>query len=437
MNLNEIIKITKGKLISGEITNKTLGKLCVDSRKIEQNDIFVAIKGENVDGNNYIEDIIDISSLIITTKNIKYSSKTPIIKVKNAYKAITKIGKYNRTKHINKPLIAITGSVGKTTTKELISQILNTEYNVLKTEGNKNNELGVPLMLSQINDNHEIIVLELGMNHRNEIKRLTKICKPDIAIITNIGTAHIGNLKSQKNILKAKLEIITKMKNKTLIINGNDKFLKTIKKIKKLKIIKTKKINDVIINNKLNFKVNINKKSYQISYPTPNKCLIDNINIAIETAKLYNIKPENIINTINNFKQVKNRSNIINLNNNITLIDDTYNASLESIKGSLELLKNTKNKKLLILGDVLELGKKTKEIHKQIETEIDKVKNIKTITVGENTKIIKQGKHFNNNQEIINYLEQKELKNITILIKGSRRMHLEEIKDYLTNKYSL
>jgi len=437
MNLNEIIKITKGKLISGEITNKTLGKLCVDSRKIEQNDIFVAIKGENVDGNNYIEDIIDISSLIITTKNIKYSSKTPIIKVKNAYKAITKIGKYNRTKHINKPLIAITGSVGKTTTKELISQILNTEYNVLKTEGNKNNELGVPLMLSQINDNHEIIVLELGMNHRNEIKRLTKICKPDIAIITNIGTAHIGNLKSQKNILKAKLEIITKMKNKTLIINGNDKFLKTIKKIKKLKIIKNKKINDVIINNKLNFKVNINKKSYQISYPTPNKCLIDNINIAIETAKLYNIKPENIINTINNFKQVKNRSNIINLNNNITLIDDTYNASLESIKGSLELLKNTKNKKLLILGDVLELGKKTKEIHKQIETEIDKVKNIKTITVGENTKIIKQGKHFNNNQEIINYLEQKELKNITILIKGSRRMHLEEIKDYLTNKYSL
>jgi len=345
MNLNEIIKITKGKLISGEITNKTLGKLCVDSRKIEQNDIFVAIKGENVDGNNYIEDIIDISSLIITTKNIKYSSKTPIIKVKNAYKAITKIGKYNRTKHINKPLIAITGSVGKTTTKELISQILNTEYNVLKTEGNKNNELGVPLMLSQINDNHEIIVLELGMNHRNEIKRLTKICKPDIAIITNIGTAHIGNLKSQKNILKAKLEIITKMKNKTLIINGNDKFLKTIKKIKKLKIIKTKKINDVIINNKLNFKVNINKKSYQISYPTPNKCLIDNINIAIETAKLYNIKPENIINTINNFKQVKNRSNIINLNNNITLIDDTYNASLESIKGSLELLKNTKNKR--------------------------------------------------------------------------------------------
>ena len=184
MNLNEIIKITKGKLISGEITNKSLGKLCVDSRKIEQNDIFVAIKGENVDGNNYIEDIIDISSLIITTKNIKYSSKTPIIKVKNAYKAITKIGKYNRTKHINKPLIAITGSVGKTTTKELISQILNTEYNVLKTEGNKNNELGVPLMLSQINNNHEIIVLELGMNHRNEIKRLTKICKPDIAIIT-------------------------------------------------------------------------------------------------------------------------------------------------------------------------------------------------------------------------------------------------------------
>lgn len=436
MNLNEIIKITKGKLISGENNNQILGKLCVDSRIIEQNDIFVAIKGNNTDGNNYIKDIIDKVSLIITTKNITSQSKTPIIKVKNEYKAITKIGEYNRTKYINKPLIAITGSVGKTTTKELISQILSTKYNVLKTNGNQNNELGVPLMLSQINDNHDIIVLELGMNHKNEIKRLTKLCKPDTAIITNIGTSHIGNLKSQKNILKAKLEIVTNMNDKTLIINSNDKYLKKIKKLKNIKIIKTKKVNNIIINDKLNFKVNINKNQYQISYKTPNKYLVDNINIAIETAKLYNIEPNNIINSINNFKPVKNRSNIIKLNNNNTLIDDVYNASFESIKASLELLKN-KDKKLLILGDVLELGKQTKKIHKQIEKEIKKIKNIKLITVGKNTKIINEGIHFNTNQEIIDYLDNKNIKNTTILVKGSRKMKLEQINEYLLNKYFL
>ena len=184
MYLSELISVIKYELISGEIHDKKLGKICVDSRLMEENDIFVAIKGDNTNGNNYINEVINKASLIITEEYIKLDSKVPVFKVKNAYKTIIAIGTYNRLKYINKPLIAITGSVGKTTTKELIYEILSSKYNVLKTDGNKNNDLGVPMMLSRINEKHDIIVLELGMNHLNEIKKLSKMCKPNTCIIT-------------------------------------------------------------------------------------------------------------------------------------------------------------------------------------------------------------------------------------------------------------
>jgi len=435
MTLLELIKITKGKIISGEKQNKELGKICIDSRIIEKNDIFIAIKGNNTDGNNYIKDVINNASVIITTKKIKMNHKTPIIKVKNIKKAIIKIGKCNRKKYISKPLIAITGSVGKTTTKELISEIFKTKYNILKTKGNYNNDIGVPLMLSQITDKHDIIILELGMNHLKEIKRLSKICKPTTSIITNIGTSHIGNLKTQKNILKAKLEIIKGMKNGILIVNGSDKYLGKIRNNKNYNILKTnqKNVNNIIINDKLNFNIIINNKTKTIKFDIPNKYLIENILLAIEVSKLYQIPVNNIIKQINNFKPLNKRSNIINLKNNITLIDDCYNASLESIKSSLSLLENINKEKIAIIGDVLELGAHSKKIHKQIEQELLKIKNLNIITVGKNTKVIKSGTHFNTNNEVINYLKTKNLSNKAILIKGSRGMHLEEIKEFIDN----
>ena len=401
MELKEILKITKGKIISGELKNKEVGKICINSKLLEQNDIFITLKGNKTDGSKYIKDVIEKASLIITNKRIKLKSKTPIIKVKNTSKALKQIGKYNRIKYIDKPLIAITGSVGKTTTKELISHIFKTKYNILKTYKNYNNQIGVPLMLSRINENHDIIILELGMNHLKEIEKLSKICRPQTSIITNIGTSHIGYLKTQENILKAKLEIVKGMKKGNLIINGNDFYLNKIKKNKKYSIIKTNEncISNISIDDKLHFKINIKNKEYNIDFDIPN------------------------------------RLNIIKLKNNIKLIDDTYNASLESIKSSLSILENKENK-LVILGDVLELGKHSKEIHKKIEEELNKIKNINLLKTGKYTKEIKKGKHFKDNKEIIKYLNKKNLKNLTILIKGSRGMHLEEIKDFLLKKYS-
>ena len=380
MTLKEIIKITHGKIISGKYSNKEVGKICIDSRIIEPNDIFITLKGKNTDGYKYIEETIDKAAVIITDKKIKQNKKTPIIKVRNTKKALQKIGIYNRNKYIDKPVIAITGSVGKTTTKELLAEIFKTKYNILKTEGNMNNDLGVPITLSKINKNHDIIILELGMNHLKEIEKLSKMCKPQTAIITNIGTAHIGNLKTQENILKAKLEITKYLNHGNLIINGSDFYLNKIKENKKYSILITneKIINNIIKNEKLFFDINIKNKIYKIEFNIPNKYLIENILLAITTAQIYEIPTNNIINAINSFKTPNNRSNIIKLDNNITLIDDTYNASLESIKSSLTLLE--KKESIVILGDVLELGTHTEEIHKKIEHELI-TQNIKEIHI--------------------------------------------------------
>lgn len=438
MTLKEILKITKGKIISGKKENIEVGKICIDSRVIEKNDIFITLQGKNTNGYKYIEEVIDKASLIITNKKIKLKNKTPIIRVRNTKKALIKIGKYNRKKYIDKPLIGVTGSVGKTTTKELIGNIFKTKYNILKTRKNYNNEIGVSLMLSEIKDKHDIIILELGMNHLGEIKKLSKLCKPTTGVITNIGTAHIGNLKTQENILKAKLEIIKGMKKGDLIINGSDFYLNRIKPRKNISIIKTneKDINNIFLNEKLNFDIKINNNTYNINFNIPNKYLIENILLAIKVGIIYQIPMNNIIKAINNFKSPDNRSEIINLKNNITLINDTYNASLESIKSGLSMLENIKKEKLAIIGDVLEVGDSYELIYKQIEKEILKIENINLITVGTYTKIINTGIHFNNNEEIIEYLNKKELKNTTILLKGSRNMHLEEIKEYLVKYYT-
>ena len=182
--------------------------------------------------------------------------------------------------------------------------------------------------------------------------------------------------------------------------------------------------------------IKINNNTYNINFNIPNKYLIENILLAIKVGIIYQIPMNNIIKAINNFKSPDNRSEIINLKNNITLINDTYNASLESIKSGLSMLENIKKEKLAIIGDVLEVGDSYELIYKQIEKEILKIENINLITVGTYTKIINTGIHFNNNEEIIEYLNKKELKNTTILLKGSRNMHLEEIKEYLVKYYT-
>ena len=437
MNLREVIKATHGMIVSGERTNKEVGKICTDSRLIEKGDIFVAIRGERTNGNKYIEDVIETASLIITDRFTISKSRTPILKVFNVRKAITAIGKYNRKKYGEQPLIAITGSVGKTTTKELIAHILETKYNILKTEGNQNNEIGVPVTLSKITDKHDIIVAEIGMDHLKEIEKLSRICRPSTAVITNIGTSHIGALKTQENILKAKMEITKYLKKGDLVINGNDSFLNTIKENKNYGIIRTSEdiIENLRVEDKMYFDIKLSDKTYNIEFSIPNKYLLANILLAVKVAEIYQIQPSAIARALNTFEGAKGRLENIELSNNITLINDCYNASPESIKSSLSVLNNTKKKKMAIIGDVLELGEHSQALHKKIEKSLEEIEDLRVVTVGEATKIINLGRHFNNNEELKEHLNRAKLDDTTILIKGSHGMHLEEITDFLIEKY--
>lgn len=433
MNIDVLLKIIGGKFLN-DGTKRKIKDIKIDSRQIEKDDAFIALIGINFDGHDYIKEVLKRKpSVIILCKKIDIKTKVPIILVEDTYDSLMKIGAFFRYKY-DIPVIAVTGSVGKTTTKEIISDILSKKYRVLKSEKNYNNHIGLPLTLSKLNNNYDICVLEMGMNHSGEISKLSKVAKPNIGVITNVGTSHIGNLGSKKNILKAKMEILDGMEEGLLIVNGKDKLLKNMEYHNILKCGKKLKPYDIRVSDKVSFKLVINNEIHKFYYNSPNKNIIMNFVIAIQIGIIFNVDVEDIKDSLISYKMPKERMNIIT-KNTIKIINDCYNASLESVIASINVLKNDKNKKIVILGDILELGKYTVKIHKEIGKHLRKLKNTDILLVGDNVKYIKSKncRYFNTNEELIDYLSDLNLDNTTILIKGSRRMHLEEVSKYLSD----
>lgn len=437
MSYEYICSLIDGKFIN-EVDNVILnGEFKVDSKKISDGDCFIAINS----GYKYIDDAIKNGARLIITEKEVSSKDVSIIKVNNIIEAIGLLGLEIRERNIDKSVVAITGSVGKTTTKELISLILEKKYKVLKTEGNMNNEIGVPITLFNLDENYDICVLELGMNHLKEISYLSKIIKPNDALITNIGTSHIGYLKSKKNILKAKSEILDGMDNGTLFINGDDRYLNKIKYQNKYRVgignnndlVAT---NIITTQNRLYFNIKYNSRTYNVVFNIPNKALITNVLLAIAVGIKYKVNIDDIINSIEEYKPVKHRNDVLKLSNNITLIDDCYNCSYESFVAGIEQLKQYNKDKLVIFGDILELGKYSKKIHKKIG-KILKENKYNSLLVGTESRYSsnKYSLSFKSNQELIKYLNDNSLNNVVIYIKGSHGMRLDEVRDYIIKKY--
>lgn len=445
LTIANIINITNGKVINKVISDNLITEMKIDTRKLNEGDLFIAIKGNNYNGHDYIKQAVENKVCgIIIDEDIKIpKTKIPIIKVESTYDALILIATHIRLKH-DVPLIAVTGSVGKTTTKELIYDILSNKYNVLKNIDNNNNHIGLPLTLFRLKDEHDIIVTELGMNHFGEIKRLSNICKPNVSVITNIGTSHIGNLGSKKGIFKAKMEILDGMKKGILVINGDDKYLKKVKNNKRIEIYKcgTKNNNHLKAQNikcyfdKTTFDVKIDGNIYEITFNVPGRHLINNVLLALQIGIFFNVDINDMIESIKNYQSVDKRMSIIKLDNNITLIEDCYNSSYESLIGVLELIKDVKTHKLIILGDILELGKYSRKIHLKVGKYLKKIKNSTILLVGNEINVVKKkSQHFTNNNELIDYLNNISISDTIILIKGSRRLHLEEIKAYFQKRY--
>lgn len=427
MTLNELIRVVNGKSIIN--SEQIINNIKTDTRKIDSGDIFIALKGKNYDGHNYILEALQKGAIACI---VEKSINEYCIEVNSTFESLFLLGNYFRNKY-NIPLVAITGSNGKTTTKDLLFDVLSSKYNVIKNEGNKNNIIGVSDTLFKLNKNNEIIIMELGTNHLNEISYLSKMCNPNIALITNIGSSHLEYFKNKKNIFKEKTSVLEGMTSKNLIVNGDDKYLK---KLNCFKCGKNKKNNLRAYNIKeyidhITFNIYLDEE-YEIKFNNPGIFFVNNILLVIKVGLLYNIDIKIIIEKINSFKLTEKRMNIIKINDN-ALINDCYNSSYESVCGGINYLMQIKNKKILILGDILELGKHSKRIHKKINRKLRKLKNKEVLTIGKYTKYIK-GIHFDNIDEFINYIKGVKISNSYIYVKGSRRMNLDKFIDYMISK---
>lgn len=455
LKIKEIIEETNAKLIQGN-QEEICQNFSKDTRTIKQGDTYIAIKGENFDGNQFWKQALDQGASTVIIENIpisqedkkKYADKN-IIKVEDTLEALYKIAKKKREKY-QIPVIAITGSVGKTSTKDIVANVVTQKYKTLKTEGNNNNNIGLPFTVLKLQD-EEALVLEMGMNHFGEIKLLSNIAKPDLCIITNIGTSHIGNLGSRENILKAKLEILEGTQNPKIILNNDNDLLHNWEQknqnnydiytygIKEPSDINAQNIE--LKENQGKFTCNINDKEIKITVPVGGEHFILNALCAVSVGKALNIETEKIIKGIEEFELTKKRMDITQMPNGIKIINDAYNASLESMKASLKYLAEFKNnRKIAILGDMLELGEYTEKLHEEVGKVVYQNKIDILITSGKNAKAIsKQAKQegmkeeaiidCKNQEEIIEKLKQIIKEEDVILLKASNGMRFYELPE--------
>ncbi len=445
--IKDIIKLCDGKLLSGD-ENIVINNIKIDSRKINDGDIYVGIRGEVNDGNIFFEDAINRGAKAIIVDNSKldydkYSDVTIVI-VKDTVWCLQELARYKRSLFKGE-VIAITGSVGKTTTKDMVASILSEKYKVLKTEGNYNNHIGLPLTILNYTL-EDVMVVEMGMSHEGELSLLSRIAKPTLSIITNVGTAHIGNLGSRENILKAKLEILDGMDNKKLIINNDNDMLHEYY-IKNSDNVITVGINSDSMYRAVNVRDNclffdIDGYLENVKNVYMNEAYIINLLVGYAVGSLLGLTNEEYLNGVKKVTLSSKRLEMVMNKYGYNIINDSYNANYDSMKVGLEYLHNINysGRKIAVLADMLELGEYSKKMHEDVGIEVVKNKIDVLVTVGEyaryiNDKSISVGfnknnsYHYDSNIECIDFLKGFLKRGDTVLFKGSNGMKLYEIID--------
>lgn len=445
MKLKEIIEITKGKLVCGD-ENIEVQDFERDTRNLKLGDVYVAIKGEKFDGNKFYKTAIEKGAIACILSEMPEEKLSNIILVEDTIKAVQDLARYKRSLY-NIPVVAVTGSVGKTSTKDIIASVMSQKYNVLKTQGNLNNNIGLPFTILSLKD-EDAMVIEMGMNHLGEISLLTSIAKPTLAVITNIGTAHIGNLGSRENILKAKLEILEGLQGNSIVINNDNDLLNAWKEnsiSEENQIVSSNNYNVITygINNKdsnyvaENIKLYENKSTFnmneeKIEVPVAGEHFVLNALCAIAVGSYFEIPMEKIKQGISNFELTKNRMEIVNHPSGAIIINDTYNANYDSMKAAIQYLEKIEGRrKIAVLGDMLELGEYSEKLHREIG---DIIKNIDIlITVGNLGKYINENAkisnkiHCNSNEEAVFRIKNIIQPQDAILLKASNSMKFGEI----------
>lgn len=428
---------------------KEVSGVTIDSRKIEKDYLFVAIRGARVDGHMFISQVIENGALCAISEKRIENAAHPYILVNSSEQALKDIAEhYRKSLHIK--VIGISGSVGKTSTKEMIGSVLEQKYSVLKTAGNFNNEIGLPLTIFNIREEHEIAILEMGISDFGEMERLARMARPDICVLTNIGCAHIEQLKTREGILKAKTEMFQFMnKSGSIILNGDDDMLAAVKPANGIKPVffGLSDHRDVYASDL----INLGLKGTTCTIHTPQGTLTAAISIpgahmvlnalsAAAVACELGLTLEEIRAGIEALVPISGRNNMFEAND-LVIIDDCYNANPDSMKASLDVLSYASTRKVAILGDMFELGGSASERHYQVGEHAAEAGIDMLCCIGELSEFIAKGATETNPNVIVHCFETKDdfLKvcpelismNDTILVKASHGMEFPEIVEKL------
>ena len=421
-----------------EILKRKFHAISINSKKIKKDDIFIAIKGLNFDGHDYINEAFKNGAIAAIISDEEKISKNTIL-VNDTKKSLADISSLFLMKF--KPfVIGITGSNGKTTTKELIKSILDSNYGtnkILATQANYNNDIGLPLTIFNLNSEHSHIVLEMGMNHPKEISYLANIAPPNFAVITNIGEAHIENFKNREAIANEKKDILRNLKAEGIAILPKDSefFNFLVKDLKNVKVLSFGMSKDADISCELLDHKKILIKTPKYDLEIKSKLLghnnISNILAAVTCAYQLKINPTKIKEGIENITPIPSRLELKEGKKRAAIIDDTYNANPSSFLSAIEVLNEFPGKKILVIGDMAELGENSRIYHQELSRSIKETKIDITLGLGKYTKEIitllgRNNTWFRSKDDLVKHLYSC-MKGSTILVKGSRSMKMEEI----------
>ncbi|SCX88827.1 UDP-N-acetylmuramoyl-tripeptide--D-alanyl-D-alanine ligase [Alkaliphilus peptidifermentans] len=458
LTYEEICRGCNGHIISKGASTSAYG-VSTDTRTIQKGMLFVPLMGENFDGHTFIEEakIKGATGAIIEKNrslNLSVLDSMYLIEVEDTLEALSRLSKFYRNM-FNIPFVGVTGSTGKTSTKDMISAVLSSHFSVLKNIGNFNNHIGLPLTLFNLEKHNQVAVLEMGMSAFGEISMLAEIVRPKIGVITNIGMSHIEHLGSKENIMKAKMEIAEHMtEDNYLIINGDDEYLK---KLKGQKTPYTKIFYGIGQDNDL-YPSSISENEdggYSISITINDREATFNIKqyglhnvynglVAIWIGNYFGLSPDKIQQAFDFYSPSKMRMEILELHN-FKVINDTYNASPDSMKAAIDVLKHIKGKrKIAVLGNMLEMGAFSEEGHRLVGSYLVKAGVDGLIAVGDEARWIAMEVNYinssintiivdDNKQACIKLNEMLENDDV-ILIKGSRGMQMEEIVNFLQER---
>lgn len=460
MTLERLAEACGGKLVfDGALPEQEAAGVVIDSRKVEKDFLFLAVKGERTDGHRYIPDVFAKGALGVVCEQLPEHPAGPCILVEDSLEALKRIGEYYRLQ-LPVKVVGITGSVGKTSTKECVASVLAQKYRVHKTQGNYNNEIGVPLTILAMPEDTQVAVLEMGINHFGEMHNLSRIARPDICVMTNIGQCHLEYLGSREGILKAKSEIFDYMnENGSVCVNADDDLLGALGEIKGKRPvrfgIRAGKEADLYadsIQSKglLGSEAMLHGHGWEaaVRIPLPGEHMVYNALAAAAVGELLGLSKEQIAEGIARVEGVGGRSHILQLEDKV-LIDDCYNANPVSTEAALDLLMQGDGRRVAILGDMFELGAEEKKLHEQVGRYAVEHGTDCLICVGALCASMYEGAlaaqkeagadscklyHFPDRQSLLTEIDGLLEAGDTVLIKASHSMGFEKVVEYLSSK---